>query len=179
MKRVQTTYPRILAIAPGTRGFGYAVLEGQDILVDWGVKSVTGDKNTRCLAKVKEMITRYQPRVMVLENTSTKDSRRSMRIRTLTKKITALASSRNVKPVLFSRLQVKRVFFADGGEGTKHALAENIANRFPEELSFRLPPKRRAWESEDSRMDIFDAVALALALRLRKAKQTSGPGSES
>ena len=38
-----------------------------------------------------------------------------------------------------------------------------IAERFPGELGFRLPPKRRPWMSQDSRMDIFDAVALVLA----------------
>jgi hypothetical protein len=48
-------------------------------------------------------------------------------------------------------------------KGTKHVVAEVIAQRFPEELGFRLPPKRRAWMSEDSRIDIFDAAALALA----------------
>jgi hypothetical protein len=48
------------------------------------------------------------------------------------------------------------------GRGTKHALAEIIAKRFPEELGSRLPPKRKPWMSEDSRMNIFDAVALAL-----------------
>ncbi len=62
---------------------------------------------------------------------------------------------------LFSHEHVRQVFFADG-QGTKHALAEILAKRFPEELGSRLPPKRRAWMSEDSRMDIFDAVALAL-----------------
>jgi hypothetical protein len=46
--------------------------------------------------------------------------------------------------------------------GTKHTLAKSIAERFPEELGFLLPPKRRDWMSEDSRMGIFDAVALAM-----------------
>jgi len=46
-------------------------------------------------------------------------------------------------------------------QATKHALAEHLASRFPEELGFRLPKKRRFWMSEDSRMDMFDAVALA------------------
>jgi hypothetical protein len=40
---------------------------------------------------------------------------------------------------LFSREQVRRVFFADG-RGTKHALAEILAKKFPEELGSRLPP---------------------------------------
>lgn len=68
---------RILAIAPGTRGFGFAVLEGKNTLVDWGVKTVQGNKNVQSLAKVKELITHYQPGVLVLQDTSTKSSRRS------------------------------------------------------------------------------------------------------
>jgi hypothetical protein len=98
---------------------------------------------------------------MVLEDTGAKGSRRSARVQTLTKRLIALAESRATKVVLFSQKQVRRVFFAND-RGTKHALAEIIAKRFQEELGFRLPPKRRAWMSEDSRMDIFDAVALAL-----------------
>jgi hypothetical protein len=32
----------------------------------------------------------------------------------------------------------------------------------PDELVSRLPPKRKIYKSEDSRMDIFDAVGLAV-----------------
>jgi hypothetical protein len=42
--------------------------------------------------------------------------------------------------------------------------------RFPEELGHRLPPKRKPWMSEDYRMGIFDAVALAFATRVREKK---------
>ena len=167
MKEAHTKWPRILAIAPGTRGFGYAVFEGQDTLVDWGIKSVTGNKNTRCLEEIAAMIAHYQPGVLVLENILTKDSKRCVRVRTLTKKIAALASSRKVHSVFFSRNHIQQIFFADG-KGTKHALAEMVANRFPEELGFRLPPKRQPWMSQDCRMDIFDAVALGLMIRLQK-----------
>lgn len=167
MKNTYSNHFRILAIAPSSRGFGFAVLEGEEKLVDWGVKSIKGDKNTGSIAKVVEMISHYQPGVIVFEDYSAKHSRRSARIRALGKKIIALAEIRNVTVVLFSREQVRQVFFADG-LGTKYALAEMLAARFPEELASRLPPKRRPWMSEDYRMDIFDAVALALALRLRK-----------
>jgi Holliday junction resolvasome RuvABC endonuclease subunit len=157
-------YPRILAIAPSTRGFGYAVLEGHNILVDWGVRSIKGDKNAGSIEKVEKMIALYEPQVMVLEDTGAKESRRSPRIQALTKQLIAVAESRTIKVALFPRKQVRQVFFADGC-GTKHALAEIIARQFPEELGFRLPPKRRPWMSEDSRMDIFDAVALGLVIR--------------
>jgi len=157
-------HPRILAIAPSTKGFGYAVLEGHKELVDWGVKSVTGDKNAGSIEKVEEMIAHYSPQVMVLEDTGAKGSRRAARIKALTKRLIALAEGRAVKVALFSQKQVRRAYFADRG-GTKHALAEIVAKQYPEELSFRLPPKRRAWMSEDSRMDIFDAMALAMVFR--------------
>jgi Holliday junction resolvasome RuvABC endonuclease subunit len=154
-------YPRILAITPSTRGFGYAVLEGHKTLVDWGVRSVEGDKNAGSIKKVEELIAHYNPQAMVLEDTGIKGSRRSPRIQALTKRLVAVAESRTIKVKLFSQTQVRRVFLGDD-RGTKHALAKIIVQRFPEELGFRLPPKRRAWMSEDSRMDIFDAVALAL-----------------
>jgi len=170
MKKRLPKYPRVLAIATSTRGFGFVLLEGLDTLADWGVKSVTGDKNTQSVAKVKELIAHYRPDVLVLEDTSAKPLRRSERIRRLSKQIVTLAATRTVKVKLFSREQVRQAFFADG-QGTKHAVAEILAQRFPEELSSRLPPKRRPWMSEDSRMDIFDAVALAMMFRTKKAKR--------
>ena len=131
------------------------------MLVHWGVKSVKGDKNAGAIEKVEDMIARYNPQVMVLEDTATKGSHRAPRIQALTKRLVAVAERRTIKVVLFSQRQIRRVFFGDE-PGTKHALAETIAGRFPEELGFRLPPKRLDWKSEDSRMPIFDAVALAL-----------------
>jgi len=172
MNSNQPKHPRVLAIAPSTRGFGFALFEGQGVLVDWGVKSVQGDKNRRSLTKVEEMIVHYQPEVIALEDMAEEDSRRSNRIRTLSRRISALAARFNVHIEVCSRKQIRQVFFANGG-GTKHALAEILARRFPEELGLRLPPKRKPWKSEDCRMDIFDAVALAVSLRLRTAKRTA------
>jgi Holliday junction resolvasome RuvABC endonuclease subunit len=162
MTKVLPKHPRILAVAPSTNGFGYAVIEGQKVFVDWGVKLVEGDKNSGSMKKVGEMIDLYNPQVMVLEDTANKESRRSPRIKALTKLLVVVAEDRSVKVVMFSQKQVRRVLLGDE-RGTKEALAANIAEQFPEELGFRLPPKRRPWMSEDSRMDIFDAVALALA----------------
>jgi hypothetical protein len=115
------------------------------------------------------MIAHYQPDVIVLEDASAKESRRSARVQTLNNSLAALAKGHNVKVAQFSRTQVRRMFFVDD-QGNKHALAELLATRFPEELASRMPPKRRPWMSEDYRMDIFDAVALASVLSLRKDK---------
>src|SRR5712672_2893683 len=141
MKKVIPNYPRILGIAPSTRGFGFALLEGLNTLVDWGVKSIEGDKNTSSVARVKAMIAHYEPNVLVLEDTLAKPFRRARRIRQLTKRIVSVSKSQNVSVVLLAREEVTRAFF-DDGHRTKYALAEILAKRFPDELGFQLPPKR-------------------------------------
>lgn len=165
-------HPRILAIAPSTRGFGFAVLEGLDTLADWGVKSVTGDKNAQSIVKAGELISHYEPDIIALEDCSPKYSRRSPRIRRLGRRLVTLARNQKIKVALFSREKIRETFFGNG-HGTKQARAKILAQKFPDEIGFRLPPKRKPWMSEDYRMDIFDAVALALMPRLLKKKQRS------
>lgn len=164
-------YPRVLAIAPSTRGFGFAVLDGQNTLADWGVKWVKGDKNAGSIMNIGKLIGRYQPGVIVLEDSTVKDSRRALRIRKLHQQIIVLAKKHNMNVELFTRQQVKTALFGEV-KGTKYEMAEVVANRFPEELGLQLPSKRHIWEDVDSRMDVFDAVALVLMVRLRKVEPT-------
>jgi Holliday junction resolvasome RuvABC endonuclease subunit len=135
--------------------------------VDWGVKKVTRDKNAQSLKKAEDLIMQYQPAVLVLEKTSANGSRRSLRIRTLTQQINEMATVRKVKVKLFSRDQVLKSFITDR-KGTKREVAEIIAQRFPVELGSSLPAKRKLWKSEDSRMTIFDAAALALVFQSQR-----------
>jgi hypothetical protein len=88
----------------------------------------------------------------------------------LGKRISSLAKRSGVAVMLFSRTQVRQAFCAEA-QGTKQTIAEILGKKYPEELGSRLPPKRRPWMSEDYRMDIFDALALALVLR-RQSKRT-------
>src|SRR5664279_4183801 len=108
MNKGLSKYPRILAIAPSSRGFGYAVLEGHKLLADLGVKSVGGNKNSGSIKKVEEMIALYNPQVMVLEDTAAKESRRAPRIKALTKRLVALAEGHSIRVALFSQKQVRR-----------------------------------------------------------------------
>jgi hypothetical protein len=156
---------RILAIAPSTRGVGFAVLEGEK-LVDWGVKSARKEKNAASLVKVDDLITHYRPTRLVLEDSSPESSRRSPRIRALSTRIIALAAKRSVKVKVLGRKIMKKAYFADG-KGTKHEIAELLAQRFPQELGTRLPPKRKPWNSEHHQMGVFDAVAIAIAFQTK------------
>src|SRR5213594_2075653 len=152
---------RVLAIDPSTRGFGFAVLEGPERLVDWGVKETKTDKNKRSLRLISELIEQYEPSVLVLEDYVGKGSRRCRRVAELIEEIRELAVKRKVKVKSFSRADVQKVF-AESGATTKQEIAVGITKRFPE-LAPRLPRFRKPWMSEDYRMSIFDAVALAIA----------------
>jgi RNase H-fold protein (predicted Holliday junction resolvase) len=166
----QTNHFRILAIAPTTRGFGFAVLDEKDALADWGGKPVkAGNKNAQSLKKAKELIDHNRPNVLVLQDTAAKDSGRAPRIQKLTQQIVKLAKVHKVKVVLLSKEKIQKAFFADG-KGTKQALAEVLAQKFPEELGSMVPPKRKPWMTEHPRMDVFDAVALAVVFQFAKSK---------
>ena len=119
--------------------------------------------------KVKELIDHYQPDALALEDASAKGSRRSPRIRKLGRQIIKLAATRKLRIRVFPRDQVMNAFIASGPK-TKPALAQIIAGMFPGQLGRELPPKRKPWMSEDSRVSIFEAVALALVLMLKETK---------
>jgi Holliday junction resolvasome RuvABC endonuclease subunit len=157
---------RVLAVALTSRGLGYAVLEGETSLIESSRTSVrNGDKNRQCFAKVKKLTAFYRPDALILQDVTAKDSRRNPRIKALHREVMRLAAKHRLSVDLISEKQL-RCLLLGNASGTKHEMAEMLTKHFTDELAFRLPPKRRPWQSEDSRMDIFDAVALAVAFRM-------------
>ena len=144
-------------------------MEGQKAIIECGRRVADGDKNVQSLAKMKKLLSFYQPGVLVLQDVEAKGSRRHPRIKTLNRQIKRVAEKHKIKVKLISGKQLRTLLLGNP-RGTKQEMAETLAVQFPDELASRLPPKRKPWKSEDSRMDIFDAVALALALRLKGAK---------
>jgi len=158
---------RVLAVALTSRGLGYAVLEGETSLIESSHTSVrNGNKNRQCFAKVKKLTAFYRPGALILQDVTAKESRRSPRIKVLHREMMRLAAKHRLTVNLISEKQLRSLLLGNAS-GTKHEMAEMLTKRFPEELAFRLPPNRRPWRSEDSRMDIFDAVALAAAFRIK------------
>jgi hypothetical protein len=72
MDYILTDELRVLAIDPSTRGLGFAILEGPNQMIDWGVKQAEGDKNGECVRIVKELIDQYRPHVLVLRTSPEK-----------------------------------------------------------------------------------------------------------
>lgn len=163
---------RVLAVDPTSKGFGFAVLEGPARPIDWGLRQANGDRNRDCVKQAGELIARYRPDVLLVEDTSALGSRRCARVRELTADFRMLALEHGIRLHRISRRKVQRVFAATGAS-TKHQIALAIAKRFPE-LDPRLPPLRKPWMSEDERMAIFDAVAMALAFYIWLERRRQG-----
>lgn len=153
---------RVLAIDLSSRGFGFVVLEGPTKPVDWGTQQVCGDKRTRTIMKIGNLIALYRPDLIVLEDTAGAGSRRCTRVRLLIQELTILRSDYRIRVAFVSVAIVRRLFAANGAT-TKHQIAEMVAERLPELAPLR-PPPRKPWMREDERMAVFDAAAFALAL---------------
>jgi hypothetical protein len=154
-----------LAISLSSRGFGYAVMEGDNSLICNANKGFKKERNTRSLAQIDKIRALYKPDVLVLQDVNAKGTRRAPRIKELHRKVMALAKKRGLKVVKISQKKL-RLALLGREDGTKQEMAELMASRFPDELASHLPPKRKPWTSEDSRMDIFDAVELGVGINL-------------
>lgn len=157
---------RVLAIAPSARGFGFCAMENQ-VILECGKKGAKGNKNLHSLFKIEKLMKLFQPGVLVLQDMNAKGLHRAPRIKALQGQVIELAEKQKCKVVLFSGKELRIALLGDV-KGTKHEMAEMLAQRFPAELAGKVPPKRRAWDNEDGRMDIFDAVGLAVVFWLRK-----------
>ena len=154
-------YNLVLAVYPSARGFAFVVFEGPLSPVDWSVREIRGrHKNQKCLIGIAALFVRFQPEALVLQDMSAAGTRRACRLRELNATIAELAGERGVPVFTYSRAQVQEAF-EPFGFTSKRVIAEAIAKHIPV-FDRYLPPVRKPWMSEDARMALFDAVALAL-----------------
>ncbi len=166
MNKNHNKHFRILAIALSANGFGHAVMEGDNHLVDYRNKVFIADKNANSLLHINKLIVRYQPDMLVLHDVNARGTYRAPRIKELHCEVVKLAKKYKLKMAKLSNAQLRMTLLHDPN-GTKHEMAEQIAKLFADELGSRVPPKRKTWTSEMSRMDIFDAMALAVVFRMK------------
>jgi hypothetical protein len=118
------------------------------------------EKREKLLARVDTIFARHQPDVVILQDMSKRGTHRPHRIRRLNETITKQAEGYGLHVRFFSRNEVRRCF-AYLQTASKDTIAAAIAKHIPV-LGRFLPPPRKLWRSEDARMGIFDAAALAL-----------------
>ncbi len=157
-----------LAIHPTSRGFGWVAFEGPFSPYAWGSVGARGaGKNVRCLRRIEKIIDRLTPETVVLEAFERDSSSRRTRITNLCRGIVALASAQSIDVAVYTFGDV-RYTFAHAGARSRQEIAEAVARQLPA-FQRLVPRKRRPWDSEGYRMQLFSAAALALTHYQRDA----------
>lgn len=151
---------RVLSVYPTYRGFGYVVFEGATNPIDWSTVTISERNNYLSIKKIKSLIKYYQPDVLVTGDYTEHKSRRSSHILSLTESIRKFEKEESLRVKTFTSSDISNVF-EPFGAFTKYDRTQVIAKFLPM-FEFYKPPKRKPWMSEDSRMAIFDAIALVI-----------------
>ena len=155
-----TTQSTILAINPGTRYIGIAVLVGTD-LVDWGVKVMEGkwspEKLVKAMHVISALIADYQPNTIAIKRPH--PSRTSAQLDELCREIIEMAEKHGIEIQDYSIEEIE-TFHGQGTRINKARLAKLVCVKYPA-LARALRREQRSSNPYHVRM--FEAVALACA----------------
>lgn len=155
---------KFLGIAIRARWLGFAELDSQRCLLDWGMmfyqrRSPTELKSAR--KRLEGLLARMNPSAIVLVLPDARTNEVMPAVRSITRALHAAVSSRSILVVTLLRTVIRDAF-APCDARTKREIALCLARMFPE-IAWKLPPERKIWEKEDSRMALFDALGGAVA----------------
>jgi Holliday junction resolvasome RuvABC endonuclease subunit len=159
---------KILAIDPGTRHLGVAVLEGSDLIYAT-VKNVKDHSKSPQdkLCKIEKIIARlisvYRPDILAIEKTLTVQLKSSPLITPLTRAIKKQAQSKKLTVCEYAPYAVRK-FICQDAKATKLKSATVITEKYYPWLAPYLEKdlKKRWWEGCYWEQ-MFGAIALALA----------------
>lgn len=156
------TKTRILAIDPGTRHMGVALLEDGK-LVYYGVEIITRQKTPHeTLREGRKVILRLindlKPKALVVEKTFFANNRSAALLNVFGDEIRAIGRRKGLRVMSFAPSTLKK-FTCGHGRASKVEVATVIVSKFPE-LKVYLT-QDRAWK-EKFHQNMFDAVALAV-----------------
>jgi hypothetical protein len=154
--------PCVAAIYPNPKGFAFVIFEGPSRPMDWGLKEANARRrNAHCVKLAQTLLSQYRPQVLIVEEPSTRRSRRCERICRLNRSLRRSGERLGIDVHLICRAEVRQCFSEEGAR-TKFEVATAISKRFAC-FEHWLPPARKPWMAEDTRMSVFDAAAFALA----------------
>jgi crossover junction endodeoxyribonuclease RuvC len=152
---------KILAIDPGTREMGVAVLDGEALLY-YGVKTIRQRRSpAEVLRRIQEimasLIARHRPDVLAIEKMFIIQKSASLLV-VAAEEVKATARQHGLPVYEYAPTAVRKLI-CNSGRATKRETAKLIARRFPE-LRTYLEQKTK-WETLYY-ANLFDAVALAV-----------------
>lgn len=154
---------RVIALDLHPLSFGYAMFEGPDELVDWGIKSFRHGVNAVKVplnVKLASLLDHFGPDIVVIKEPRTATLKKMVRA------ITNLAQHRGIPVRHISGASVRSAFPDESHN--KYQIATEVARCYPE-LAPRLEPRRKLWQAEKYSMSIFDAAAIGIGYLTREA----------
>ncbi len=151
----------ILALDPGLRDLGYAVLHGRRLVTSGvlGLRRTPKDERLATARRhVQSWLSTHQPDVVVVEKTYQHPVPWLDQLHQLSRSARNLATRRHAAFTMYSPQRV-RATVAGNGKAKKPEVAIAVAHRFPS-LRVYLTQDRR-WK-ERYWQNMFDAIALAL-----------------
>jgi Holliday junction resolvasome RuvABC endonuclease subunit len=154
-------FTRILAIDPGSKEIGLAVLEG-DELVYYGVKTIRKRTAPEVILSeaeraVGQIIREYEPLVLAIETIPLIQTNAAFVV-AVAERIKKTAKQEGLRILEFSPAFVRRSMCRTG-KATKRKVAEVVAGRYPELAQYF--DRKTYWE-QLYWAKLFDAVAIGL-----------------
>lgn len=153
---------KILAIDPGTKEMGVALLDGEKIIYH-GVKVTPSEKSpNEKLKEGREIIFRlirdYKPDVLVVERSFFANNKTASLLHVFINEIRAIGKKKGIKVLSYAPSTVRKRI-AGNGRASKEELSVIIVSKYPE-LKVYLS-QDRAWKNQHHQ-NMFDAIALGL-----------------
>ena len=151
---------RVIALDLRSRKFGYVIFEGPRTLLDWGIRTHLNAKHSLLERRLRDLSSMFAPSIVLVRRTPRLQRANQSMIPTASLVVKRFAR-REPLAMRVIDYSTQRAFFSESTKVNKHDIARIVADRFPE-LSWRLPPKRKPWQSEPTRQSIFDAASLGI-----------------
>lgn len=151
---------RVLTLDLRSSRFGYVVFEGPHTLLDWGTRTYREEGRSSLDWRLKNIQSSFAPSVILARQITDRHRFTRLMSRRAFHSLRVFAKRVLISVHLIDESQL-RGFFSSEKKVNKHDIARMVADRLPE-LSWRLPPKRKPWQSEPARQSIFDAASLGV-----------------
>lgn len=159
------TKPRILAIDPGTRNLGYALLSGSELAYH-GVKVIKRQLSPHETLEagrqaVISLIENLEPSILAVEKTFVGNTRRTALLNVFADEIKAIGRRRGLAVVAYAPSTIKKLICGNGW-ADKREVAKAVLLHYPELKAYL--GSDREWKML-YHANMFDAVALAIVAR--------------
>jgi hypothetical protein len=143
---------------------GFAVFKGPTKLLDWGIRVYNGPRQrtgNSLEKRISSLLDFHAPSTLVIRKIHVHSPTTAQQLARIIKTIRVEARRRSVGVHVLRAAAVKK-FFARSGLTTKHEIALTLAEWF-KDIAWKLPNKKKTWQSERFNMVIFDALATGVA----------------